>query len=71
MAGTADTLKRGLKSHGKTKFLSPMDEVKAMGEIAGKTVKTVGKRLVGDDSGTDLYPNTEAFAAKVTKKKDK
>lgn len=51
----------------KKPFLSTTDKLKAGAEITSKAIKTVGKRLIGDDSKTELSPNAEAFIAGETK----
>lgn len=51
----------------KKPFLSPKNKLDASVEITGKAIKTVGKRLIGDDSKTELSPNAEAFIAGETK----
>lgn len=57
-----------LQSHMEKKpFLSTKDKLKAGAEITGKVIKTVGKRMVGDDSETELSPNAKAFMTEQTK----
>lgn len=57
-----------LKSHMEKKpFLSTTDKIKAGTELTGKVFKTMGKRLIGDDSATELSPNAKSFLAEYTK----
>lgn len=57
MAGGVAEFVDKMKAMGK----SALDNSKAGLDVAGSALKTIGKRAIGDDSPTELKPETKKF----------